>query len=54
MSSTANPRTLVWPAIRRVIKLSGRNWVWLYLAMGMAVLEATGAILWNLILSAHL
>jgi ABC-type multidrug transport system fused ATPase/permease subunit len=30
----------VWPAIRRLVRMSGREQLWLYLAMGAAVIEA--------------
>jgi ABC-type multidrug transport system fused ATPase/permease subunit len=39
MSEESNRQTPIWPAIRRLLQLSGRNQVWLYVAMFVVVLE---------------
>jgi len=39
MSEEGNHQTPIWPAIRRLLQLSGRNLVWLYIAMFVVVLE---------------
>ena len=39
MSEESNRKTPIWPAIRRLLQLSGRNQVWLYIAMFVVVLE---------------
>ena len=39
MAEESNRKTPIWPAIRRLLQLSGRNQVWLYIAMFVVVLE---------------
>jgi ABC-type multidrug transport system fused ATPase/permease subunit len=39
MSEEGNRQTPIWPAIRRLLQLSGRNQAWLYVAMFVVVLE---------------
>jgi ABC-type multidrug transport system fused ATPase/permease subunit len=39
MSNETQPKTPIMPAIRRLVKLSGRNQVWLYVALLMVLLE---------------
>jgi ABC-type multidrug transport system fused ATPase/permease subunit len=51
MSQEDKQKTRIWPAIRRLLKLSGRNQVWLYLAIGMVVLETGFRIASNLYLA---
>jgi len=41
MSGESNQKIPIWPTIRRFLKLSGRNQAWLYIAMGIVVLETT-------------
>ena len=39
MSGESEQKIPIWPTIRRFLKLSGRNQAWLYIAMGIVVLE---------------
>lgn len=39
MSGASKQRIPIWPSIRRLLKLSGRNQAWLYIAMWIVVLE---------------
>lgn len=51
MSEDSDQRVPVWPAIRRLLQLSGRNQAWLYLATGIAVLDMVITITWNFTLA---
>ena len=47
MAGESKQRVPVWPSIRRLLQLSGRNQIWLYLAMVIAVLGVVVTIAWN-------
>ncbi len=47
MSGKDKPKTSTWQSIRRLLRLSGRNQVWLAIAIAMAVLGTGFTIAWN-------
>jgi ABC-type multidrug transport system fused ATPase/permease subunit len=47
MAEATQQKIPVWPTIRRLLKLSGRNQFWLYGAFLVAVLETAATIAWN-------
>jgi ABC-type multidrug transport system fused ATPase/permease subunit len=51
VSEESSPKTPIWPAIRRLLQLSGGNQVWLYVAMLAIVLSTAASIASNFALA---